>query len=116
MALPSVLFDNLLKSLDDQFNWSYYKTASACGGRLYSSRFNMTVDFKLFGLLALAAYKGNELDLTLSQKWKLAKAARKTRAAKIAYYAGKAVEAEQARQQELLDTLKDGLSHAEESH
>ena len=113
MALPSVLFDNLLKSLDDPLNWSYYKTASACGGRLYSSRFNMTVDFKLFGLLALAAYKGNELDLTLSQKWKLAKVARKTKVARKAYYAEQAAKAEQERQQEMLETLKDGLNHAE---
>lgn len=113
MALPSILFDNLLKTLDDPFNWSYYKTASACGGRLYSSRFNMTVDFKLFGLLALAAYKGNELDLTLFQKWKLAKVARNTRAARKAYYAEQEVKAEQERQQEMLETLKDGLNHAE---
>lgn len=113
MALPSVLFDNLLKPLNNPFDWSYYKTASACCGRLYSSRFNMTVDFKLFGLLAFAAYKGNELDLTLSQKWKLAKAARKTKVARKAYYAEQAAKAEQERQQEMLETLKDGLNYAE---
>lgn len=113
MALPSVLFDNLLKSLDDPFNWSYYKTASACGGRLYSSRFNMTVDFKLFGLLVLAAYKGNELDLTLSQKWKLAKVASEVKAAKKAYYAEQAAKAEQELQREMLETLKGELNHAE---
>ena len=113
MALPSVLFDNLLKTLNNPFDWSYYKTASACGGRLYSSRFNMTVDFKLFGLFAFAAYKGNELDLTLAQKWKLAKVARKTKVARKAYYAEQAAKAEQERQQEMLETLKDGLNHAE---
>jgi hypothetical protein len=113
MALPGVLFDNLLKTLDDPFDWSYYKTASACGGRLYSSRFNMAVDFKLFGLLALAAYKGNELDLTLAQMWKLAKVARKTRASRKAYYAEQAAKAEQEQQQEMLENLKDGLNHAE---
>jgi hypothetical protein len=108
MALPSVLFDNLLKTLDDPFNWTYY-------GSLYSTRFNIKI-YIVLHFFAIPAYNGNDLDLSLAQMWKLAKAARKTRAAKIAYYAGKAVEAEQARQQELLDTLKDGLSHAEESH
>lgn len=108
MALPSVLFDNLLKSLDDPFNWTYY-------GSLYSPRFDMKIRIVLY-FFAIPAYKGNELDLTLAQKWKLAKAARKARAAKIAYYAGKAAEAEEKQQQEMLETLKDGLSHAEESH
>jgi hypothetical protein len=113
MALPSLLFDSLLKTLNNPFDWSYYKTASACGGRLYSSRFNMAVDFKLFGLLAFAAYKGNELDLTLFQKRKLAKVANKSRAARKAYSAEQAAKAEQERQREMLETLKDGLNHAE---
>lgn len=108
MVLPSVLFDNLLKSLDDQFNWTYY-------GSLYSTRFNIKISIVLY-FFAIPAYKGNDLDLSLAQMWKLAKAARKTRAAKIAYYAGKAVEAKEKQQQEMLETLKDGLSHAEESH
>lgn len=111
MALPSVLFDCLLKTLDDPFNWSYYKRVE--GGRLYSTRFNLTVDFRFFSLFALAAYKGNELDLTLAQKWKLAKVARKTKVARKAYYAEQAAKAEQERQQEMLETLKGELSHAE---
>jgi hypothetical protein len=108
MALPSVLFDNLLKTLDDPFNWSYCKYATV-GGRLSSARFSMTVDFRFFNLLAIAAYKGNELDLTLTQKWKLAKVARKAKAAKKAYYAEQADKAEQKRLQEMLETIKEGL-------
>ena len=108
MALPSVLFDNLLKALDDPFNWTY-------SGFLYSFRFNVKISIVLY-FFAIPAYKGNDLDLSLAQMWKLAKVARKVRKAKIAYYAGKAVEAKEKQQQEMLETLKDGLSHAEESH
>ena len=105
MALPKVLFDNLLKTLDDPFNWTY-------SGFLYSSRFNVKIHIVLY-FFAIPAYKGNDLDLTLSQMWKLAKVARKVRKAKIAYYAEYDAKVEQAELQELLDTLKTELSHAE---
>lgn len=105
MALPSVLFDNLLKSLDDPFNWTYY-------GSLYSTRFNIKISIVLY-FFAIPAYNGNDLDLTLAQMWKLAKVARKVRAAKIAYYAERAAKAEQERLQEMLETLKTELNHAE---
>lgn len=105
MALPKVLFDNLLKTLDDPFNWTY-------SGFLYSSRFNVKISIVLY-FFAIPAYKGNNLGLSLAQMWKLAKVARKVRKAKIAYYAEYDAKVEQKELQELLDTLKTELNHAE---